>query len=43
MDLKFAPGGEHRFDVSATLHMPWMKEGLSKVTELWLGGDKIEE
>lgn len=40
VDLRIVQGGEHGFDTSATLDMPWLKEGLSKVTELWLGGTK---
>jgi acetyl esterase/lipase len=28
--------GDHGFDVSTTLGTPWLKEGLDKVTELWL-------
>ena len=28
--------GEHGFDGSATLDMPWLEEGLDRVTELWL-------
>jgi acetyl esterase/lipase len=34
VDLRIVPGGEHGFDISATLDMPWLKERLSKVTEL---------
>lgn len=41
---KFGPGkvelvvqpGEHGFDGEATLETPWLKEGLEKVTTLWL-------
>lgn len=29
--------GDDGFDDKATLEMPWLKEGLSRVTELWLG------
>ncbi|RDL37207.1 Uncharacterized protein BP5553_04640 [Venustampulla echinocandica] len=35
IDLRVEPG-EHGFDGSATLEMPWLKDGLSRVTELWL-------
>jgi acetyl esterase/lipase len=38
VDLRIMPGAEHGFDTSATFDVPWLKEGLSKVTELWLGG-----
>jgi len=42
---KFGPGkvelivqpGEHGFDGEATLESPWLKQGLEKVTKLWLG------
>lgn len=41
---KFGPGkvdlivqpGEHGFDGVATLETPWLKQGLEKVTKLWL-------
>jgi acetyl esterase/lipase len=33
--LRIEPG-EHGFDGTATLDTPWLKEGLSRVTELWL-------
>jgi acetyl esterase/lipase len=36
VDLRIEPG-EHGFDGPATLDMPWLKEGLNRVTELWLG------
>ena len=36
VDLRIEPG-EHGFDISATLDMSWLKEGLNRVTELWLG------
>jgi acetyl esterase/lipase len=39
VDLRIEPG-EHGFDGSATLDMPWLKEGLNRVTELWLGKTK---
>jgi acetyl esterase/lipase len=35
MDLRIEPG-EHGFDAEATLDMPWLKDGLSRATELWL-------
>jgi hypothetical protein len=36
VDLRIE-AGEHGFDSMATLDMPWLKAGLSRVTELWLG------
>ncbi|MCJ1388893.1 hypothetical protein MMC18_001744 [Xylographa bjoerkii] len=36
VDLRIRPG-EHGFDAEARLDMPWLKEGLGRVTELWLG------
>jgi len=34
--LHTAPG-DHGFDREATLEAPWLREGLRKVAELWLG------
>jgi acetyl esterase/lipase len=33
----YAGPGDHGFDTSFTLDDPWMKEGLGRVTEAWLG------
>jgi acetyl esterase/lipase len=35
-DLRIRPG-EHGFDTTSNVDEPWLKEGLSRVTTLWLG------
>ncbi|KAK9426939.1 Alpha/Beta hydrolase protein [Lipomyces doorenjongii] len=36
VDLRIQPG-EHGFDSTVDVDAPWLKEGLSRVTTLWLG------
>jgi acetyl esterase/lipase len=36
IDLRIE-AGEHGFDSTATLDLPWLSAGLKRVTELWLG------
>ncbi|KAF4632861.1 hypothetical protein G7Y89_g5253 [Cudoniella acicularis] len=35
IDLR-TEAGDHGFDMTATLETPWLKDGLTRVTELWL-------
>ena len=39
VDLRIEPG-EHGFDSSATLDIPWLEKSLNHLTELWLGKTK---